>query len=83
MAFFLVSSGQAAKARSVDLFHFRLYAVREFFNLFRLLEGIERHDGLVVLRQVLFQFRSEFQHLLGVAPDLKLALLIGRRGLFF
>ena len=51
--------------------------MREFFDLLDFLDGIDGHDSALDFLQVIFQFRSKLQHLVGIAPDLDLSLPVG------
>src|SRR5579859_3972478 len=66
------STGSASKR----LLHLCLHPMRELFNLLSLLDSLHRHNSALGPLQVILEFRSKLQHLLGIAPDLNLPLQV-------
>src|ERR1700757_1775734 len=78
---FLCSEARA-KSGLVRLLHFSFYAVGKLLDLLDFLNSIEGHD-LIVLREIFLQLLRKLGHLVGIAADLNLTLLVGSDGLLF
>ena len=68
-----------SRRESVSL-HLVFHAVRQLFNLFRLLQHIHGKRTFVGLIHVIFQFACQFEQFVGVTLEIGLACLVGLLG---
>ena len=73
--------GQRAQSlRSVRSLHLVFHAVRQLFNLLRLLNHIDGQQAFVGLVHGLLQFVCQLEQFLGIALEISLALQVGLPG---